>query len=248
MHQQADGDGLNPAGAQAPSHLFPEERREGVAHQAIQDAPRFLGMDKLHVELAGLLQGSPDGFLGDLVEHHPLDRNLRVQELQQVPADGLTFPVFVGREEQLISAFKGVLQFFDRLLLVLRNHVERFEILGRVHAEVRPLLALVGRGDLAGVVGQVAHVPHRGLNLEVLRQEPADGAGLGGAFNDDEGVRHRQAVNRFPLYRTDRQPRRETPKVDASAATVQPNGRVPKQLCSLFWLPPTPLRLRLLQR
>ena len=160
MHQQADGDGLNPARAQAPSHLFPEERREGVTRQAIQDAPRFLGMDELHIELAGLLEGSTDGFLGDLVEHHPLDRNLRVQELQQVPADGLTFPVFVRREEQLIGAFEGVLQFFDRLLLVLRNHVERFEIFGRVHAEVRPLLALVGRGDLAGVVGQVAHVPH----------------------------------------------------------------------------------------
>ena len=73
---------------------------------------------------------------------------------------------------------------------------------GSIHAVVGPLLALVGRRDLTGVVGQVAHVPHRGFHLEVLGKEPADGAGLGGALNDDEGVRHRQAVNRFPLYRT----------------------------------------------
>ena len=44
-------------------------------------------------------------------------------------------------------------------------------------------------------------MPHRGFHPEVLGQKAADGAGLGGALNDDEGVTHRLAINRSPLYR-----------------------------------------------
>jgi len=47
-------------------------------------------------------------------------------------------------------------------------------------------------------------VPHGGFHLEVLGKEAADGAGLRGALNDDEGVTHRQVDDRFPLYRTTR--------------------------------------------
>jgi len=41
-------------------------------------------MDELHVEFAGLVQGPANRFLGDLVEDHPLDGNLRREELEQV--------------------------------------------------------------------------------------------------------------------------------------------------------------------
>ncbi|QNI43079.1 hypothetical protein SynA1528_02060 [Synechococcus sp. A15-28] len=39
---------------------------------------------------------------------------------------------------------------------------------------------------------------HRRLDLESLRKEAANGAGLRRAFNNDEGVRHRRAKNRAP--------------------------------------------------
>ena len=98
LHQQPHGHGLDPSGTQAPGDLLPEQRGEGVTHQAIEDPPGFLGMDELHIELSGLLQGATDGLLGDLVEDHPLHRHLRVEQLQQVPADRFPFPVFVGRQ------------------------------------------------------------------------------------------------------------------------------------------------------
>ncbi|QNI93737.1 hypothetical protein SynA15127_00641 [Synechococcus sp. A15-127] len=39
---------------------------------------------------------------------------------------------------------------------------------------------------------------HGRLHFEPLRKKAADGAGFRGALNDDEGVRHRQGLNRAP--------------------------------------------------
>jgi hypothetical protein len=50
---------------------------------------------------------------------------------------------------------------------------------------------------------------HRRLHPEVPGQEAPDGAGLGGALNDDEGVTHRQVDDRIPLYRIGRPMGRE---------------------------------------
>ena len=44
-------------------------------------------------------------------------------------------------------------------------------------------------------------MPHGGLHTEGLGQEAADGAGLGGALDDDQGVSQRKADDRFLLYR-----------------------------------------------
>ena len=95
LHQQAHRHRLHPTGRKSPGHLLPEQRREGVAHQAIEDAAGLLGVHELHVEFAGALQGPADRLLGDLVEHHPLDGHLGGEQLQQVPADALPLAVLV---------------------------------------------------------------------------------------------------------------------------------------------------------
>ena len=192
LHQQPHRHRLHAAGREPPGHLLPEQRRNRVAHQAIENAPGFLGMHQLHVELAGLAQGALDRLFGDLVEHHALHRHLGVQQLQQVPADRFPFAVFIGCEQQLIGDFEGVLELFDDLFLVFGNHIERFEIFFSVDAGLGPFLSLVARRDLTGVVGEVAHMAHRRLHAEGAWQEAADGAGLRGALDDDEGVGHRR--------------------------------------------------------
>ena len=198
LHQQANGDRLDPASGKPPCHLFPEQGGEGVPHQTIQDPTRLLGMHQLHVEITGLIQRLADGFLGDLVEDHPLHRNLRRQQLQQVPADAFPLAVFVGGQQQLIRTLQRILQFTHHLFLVLRHHVQGLEVGFGVDTEVGPFLTLGGRRDLAGVVGEIPHMAHGRLDLEPLRKEAANGAGLRGAFNNDEGVRHRRARNRAP--------------------------------------------------
>jgi len=115
-----------------------------------------------------------------------------------MPADAFSFTVFVRRQQQLVCTLQGVLEFTDRLFLVLRHHVKGLEVGFGVHAEIGPLLPLGRRWNLTGVVGEVAHVTHGRLDLESLGQEAADGAGLRRAFNDDERVRHRRAMNRAP--------------------------------------------------
>ena len=195
LHQQAHRHRLHPAGGEPPGHLLPEERREGVAHEAIEDAARLLGVHQLHVELARVLQGAADRLLGDLVEDHAPHGHLGVEQLAQVPADALPLPILVRGQQEAIGALEGVLELLDHLFLVLRHHVERSEVVGGVHAEVRPLLALLGHRDLAGVVRQIAHVAHRGLHPEFLGQEGADGAGLGGAFDDHQCVGHTRRVD-----------------------------------------------------
>ena len=204
LHEQAHCHRLNPAGAQPPRHLFPQQRRKGVTHQPIEDAPGFLGMHQLHIEVAGVLESPADGLFGDLVKHHALHRHLGAEQLQQVPADRFPLPVFVSCQQQLVGALEGILELLDHLFLVLRHHVEGLEVGGGVDAEIGPLLTLVSRRNLTGVIGQVADVPHRGFHLEVLGKEAADGAGLRRTFNNDQGVTHRPAPYRFPLYRIKR--------------------------------------------
>ena len=155
-------------------------------------------MHQLHVELAGLLQGAADRLLGDLVEHHPLDLHLGREELEQVPADAFALTVFVRGQQQLIRALEGILQFLDDLFLVLGHHIQRFEVVVGVDPEIGPLLAFVGRRNFAGVVRQVAHMAHGGLHPEGLGQKATDGAGLGGALDDDQGVSQREGVRPLP--------------------------------------------------
>ena len=198
LHQQADSNRLNPPGREPPRHLFPQQGGEGVTDEAIQDPARLLGMNKLHVQITGLIQSFADGFLGDLVKHHPLHRNLGGQQLQQVPADAFPFAIFVRGQQQLIRTLQGIFELPHHLFLVLRHHVQGLEVGFSVDAEVGPFLTLRGCWDLAGVVGEIPHMAHGRLDLEPLRKEAADGAGLRRAFNDDEGVRHRRAMNRAP--------------------------------------------------
>ena len=136
------------------------------------------------------------------MKHHPPHGHLRIQELLQMPTDAFPFPVFIRGQQELVSALESVLEFLHHLFLILRHHIQGFEVVGRVDAEIGPLFRLVGGWNFAGVVGEIAHVAHGGLHPEVLGQKSPDGAGLGGALDDHQGVRHRRWIRPVdPLYR-----------------------------------------------
>jgi hypothetical protein len=52
------------------------------------------------------------------VELDSLHRNARLQDLAEVPADGLAFPVRVGRQQDFRGVLERRLQFLDVRLLV----------------------------------------------------------------------------------------------------------------------------------
>ena len=83
--------------------LPPQQRRDVVAVEPIDDPPHLLGPHQVVVDLARLLQRLADRLLGDLVEHQAVDRHLRLQNLAEVPTDGLALAVFVRRQVEVLG-------------------------------------------------------------------------------------------------------------------------------------------------
>ena len=102
-------DALDAAGRRglpAPEHS-PQDRRRLPTHDAVEDAARFLRLDELHVEFAGLIECLADRVRRDLVEHHALHRDRRLQHFEHVPADRFALAVLVGREDELVGTLQA---------------------------------------------------------------------------------------------------------------------------------------------
>ena len=122
----------------------------------------FLRLDELHVEVARLVERLADRVRRDLVEHHALHRDRRLQHLEHVPADRLALAVLVGREDELVGALQRALQLGDDLLLRRVHDVDDVEVVVGVDAgEAAVRLDLVGRLGLQFllVAREVADVP-----------------------------------------------------------------------------------------
>ncbi len=170
--------------------LPPQQRRDLVPIEPIDDPPGLLGPHQVEVDLAGVLEGVTDGGLGDLVEHQPADRHLGLEHLDEMPGDALPLAVLISREVERLTLLQRLLEHLDVGLLVGRDHVERAEPLLHVHAEARPLVLLVRGGDLGGVSGQIPDVTDGGLHPEPVAEEPADRPGLRRGLHDDQGGAH----------------------------------------------------------
>jgi hypothetical protein len=86
------------------------------------------------------------------VEDHPLDRDLGLQLLQQVPRDGLALAVLVRGEDQLVHALEGTLELGDLLLLVRVDDVVGLEPLSTSTANLPngPFFISAGSSDGCG--------------------------------------------------------------------------------------------------
>ena len=171
--------------------FFHSTGRDLVAVEAVEDAPRLLGLDEVVVDLAGVVDGLEDRRLGDLVEDHPVHRDaLRLQLVEQVPGDRLALAVLVGGEVELVGVLEQALELGDVALLVARHDVVRREAVVDVDREPAPRLVLdAGRG-VGGGVGQVADVADRGLDHVVAAQVAADRPRFRGRLDDHQLVCH----------------------------------------------------------
>ena len=170
-HEQPHGHRLDPAGGESEGDLLPEQGRQGVADQPVEDAPGFLRAHQPVVDVPRIGEGLGDGLARDFVKDHPPHRHVGLEELEQVPRDALALAVLVGREEELVDVPHRRLEVAHDALLVGGDHVERLEVVLDVHAEAGPLDALVLRGDGLGVARQVPDMAHRRLDAISRRQE-----------------------------------------------------------------------------
>ena len=136
------------------------------------------------VYFARVLKRRTDRLGRDLVEHHALDGDLRLECLHEVPRDRLAFAVLIGREVEFVGVLERGAQFRDRLLLVRADDVVRLEPVVDVDAELAELRLLRG-GDLTRL-GKVADVAHRGEHGVPLSEVAADLLGLRRGLDDHE--------------------------------------------------------------
>ena len=110
---------------------------------------------------------------GDLVEGDTSGLIVRqVQQMLQMPGNGLSLAVWVGGEVDGIAGGGVLFQLADQLLLAADGFIFRFKIVLDVHAQ--------------GTFRQVTQVAHAGRDLIVRPQILADGLGLGRRLHDHQ--------------------------------------------------------------
>ena len=178
---------LNASGRERVIDLLFDQHGERVAHKTVHDAASFLSRNEIHIDLARVIERVIDGRLRDLVEDHALDRNLRLELLDQVPRDGLSFAILVCCEDEFVSFFERLFQFgYLFLSLGFLDHIDRLEVLVDVHTEACPRLTLVLRRHLSGAVRKVTDMAHRSHDLIAFRQVFLDGCCFCGGLDDYE--------------------------------------------------------------
>lgn len=187
LDDEPGGDGLDTAGGQAAHDLFPQDRRDLVAVQPVEDPARLLRVHHQFVELAGVGDGSPDRFLGDLVEDHPVDRDLGLENFLEMPRDGFALAVLIGGEEEFVGVGQQLFELSDLGLLVGVDDVDRLEVVFDVHTEAAHLAGVL-LGHLGGAVREVADVPDARLDDIAGAEVALDRLRLDRRLDDDESA------------------------------------------------------------
>jgi len=119
------------------------------------------------------------------VEDHPAHRHRRLEDLQEVPRDGLALAVLVGGEEQLVRALEGTLELGNLLLLVGVHHVVGLEVGVDVDGESAEAALLLRDRQVRGG-REVTDVPDAGLDLVACAEVALDRLRLGLRLDDHQ--------------------------------------------------------------
>ena len=127
LDDEAHRRALHPPGRQPAVDPSPQHRGHLVAVQAVEDSAGLGGIDEAVVDAARVVHGVVDRRRRDLVEDHPLDRHLRLEVLEEVPADRFALAVLVRRQVQLAGVLQRGPQLLDDLGTALGQLVGRLE-------------------------------------------------------------------------------------------------------------------------
>ena len=86
LNDESHGDTLHTACRQRRLHLAPQHGRQLEAHNAVEHTACLLGIHQVQVDAAGMLDGSENGRLRNLVEHDAVGLLLvETQHFAQMP-------------------------------------------------------------------------------------------------------------------------------------------------------------------
>ena len=178
LDDQPHGHRLDTAGRKARLHALPQQRRDLVPDQAVEDPPRLLGVGEVPVDPAGVREGIEDRVARDLGERDPVGLpGVLPEEGGHVHGDRLALTVEVGCQHEPVGGLHRPLQDGDVLLGALRHLVLDLEVVLRVDPELG--------------LGQVADVAVRGPDHELGPQVALDRLRLGRRLDHDQRLRHR---------------------------------------------------------
>ena len=177
VDDEAGRRGLHATGAErgaltAAADLAPQHGRDVPAVEAVEHAARLLGVDEREVELSRVLGGRLDRILGDLVEDHPLDRDLGLEHLEQVPRDRLALAILICREQDFVGGLQGALELGDGLRLAIVDHVVGVEVVVDIDRILAVRLLLVVRDLL--LAREIANVPDGAEHLVAIAEVTLD--------------------------------------------------------------------------
>ena len=172
VHHQAGRNALHAAGAQPTLDLAPQEGRQFVTHNAVQNAARLLRIDQIDVNVARVLDPVLDRGFGDLVKGDTLGVLIfQLEQLLDMPGDGFALAVRVGCEVDEVALADLAADLLDDFIFSFDRRVFRFEIVLNIDAHF-----------LSRQIAQMAH----GCLDHIPRPEVfADGFGLGGRLHDN---------------------------------------------------------------
>ena len=115
FHNDSGGNRLNPSCRNSAADRFPKVRRELISDDTVQNPAGDLGIDQIHIDLAGSFDGGFYRTFGHLVEGDPFGLlGIQLQSGTQVPGNGFAFPVRVGSQIDRGCLFGLLLELLDQ--------------------------------------------------------------------------------------------------------------------------------------
>ena len=119
-----------------------------------------------------------------------MDRDLGVEDLKQVPGNGLTLAILIRGQIEDVGLLQQALEIRHLLFLVGVDDVQRLEVVVDIDARLGPRLILVGGRNIRGPHRQVADVADGRLHDKTLAEVAGNGLGLSRGLDDDQCVTH----------------------------------------------------------
>ena len=157
IHHQPSGHRLHTACGQAPSNLFPQQRRQLIAHNAVQNAPGLLGIHQILVNGPWILNTGVYHILCDLIKCNTMYLILvQIQQVFQVPRNCLSLTVRVSCQIHALNLFSGFSEIGNYGFLALQRHILGLKIVIDIYTHF--------------AFGQVPQMAHAGLYLIIRAQ------------------------------------------------------------------------------
>ena len=187
VNDHARCDRLHAPRGQAALDLFPQQRRQLVADDAVEYAARLLRVDQILIDIARVLDALSDDLFGYLIEGDAARLLVRqVEQLLEMPRYSFALAVRVGREIDCFCRLGILLQLVDKLFLIPHGDVLRLEAVLYVNAHL--------------ALRQIAQMSHRSRYLITAPEIFFNGLCLSRRFDYDKILRFCHYVSSLLCY------------------------------------------------